>query len=310
MIASFTMTNKQDTEREFASPLAKFFLQEDLNFLVTNRLPRGLLTQFAGWFFAIRNRYLTRLSLAVWRLFADDLRLEEAKCTSFESMQDCFTRELKAGARPVDQSKDVLTSPCDAIIGAHGRISDAELLQIKDSPYTLEDLTGDPTVVERYRNGFFITLRLQANMYHRFHAPCTGTIRRVTYISGDTWNVNPIALKRVERLFCKNERAMFEIDGLEKSLPGVHLALIPVGAILVASIRLNFVDTVSRVSRRKRSIRQEFACEFSFFKGDELGRFEAGSTILLLASGPLEFSRGFIEGEIIRMGMPLMRVRQ
>jgi phosphatidylserine decarboxylase len=103
---------------------------------------------------------------------------------------------------------------------------------------------------------------------------------------------------------------VLEIDDLDKSFPNVHVALIPVGAILVASIRFNFVDTVGQVSRRKRPIRQEFGCDFSFMKGDELGRFEAGSTILLLASGPLEFFSNIVENEIIRMGMPLMRVKQ
>ena len=101
-----------------------------------------------------------------------------------------------------------MASPCDAIVGAFGRIADTELFQIKGAPYSLLDLLGDPALVERHRNGRFVTLRLTSSMYHRFHAPHDCRIERVTFIHGDVWNVNPIALKRVERLFCKNERAV------------------------------------------------------------------------------------------------------
>ena len=123
-------------------------------------------------------------------------------------MHDCFTRELKAGARPIDQRPEIMVSPCDAIVGACGAIAGTRLYQAKGFPYTLDDLLCDRDLVETYRNGRYVTLRLTAGMYHRFHAPHDCHVDRVTYVSGDTWNVNPIALKRIERLFCKNERAV------------------------------------------------------------------------------------------------------
>ena len=126
-------------------------------------------------------------------------------------MHDCFIRELKEGARPIDRRPDVLVSPCDAIVGACGTIAGTELYQAKGFPYTLEDLLGDRDLVEAHRNGRYVTLRLTSSMYHRFHAPHDGRIDKVIYISGDTWNVNPIALKRIERLFCKNERAVMPV---------------------------------------------------------------------------------------------------
>ena len=98
--------------------------------------------------------------------------------------------------------------PPTASSARFGRIADTELFQIKGAPYSLLDLLGDPALVEQHRNGRFLTLRLTSSMYHRFHAPYDATIERVTFIHGDVWNVNPIALKRVERLFCKNERAV------------------------------------------------------------------------------------------------------
>ena len=189
--------------------IASLTQQEDLNFLLTNRIPRAAVTRFMGWFSQIENPLVCAASIACWRLFSD-LDLSEAKKTEFKSLHDCFTRELKEGLRPFDQDQHLVASPSDAIIGAYGAIEGTDLFQIKGANYSLKDLLGDDEVVERHRNGRFITLRLTSSMYHRFHAPADFKIERVTFISGDTWNVNPIALKRVERLFCKNERAVIE----------------------------------------------------------------------------------------------------
>src|SRR6195256_5829780 len=149
--------------------------QEDLNFLLTNRIPRAALTRFMGWFSKIEQPQIRDLSIACWRLFSD-LDLSEARKTSFKSLHDCFTRELRPGLRPVDPDRAVMVSPCDAIVGAHGRIQETELFQIKGAPYSLLDLLGDPDLVERHRNGRFLTLRLTSSMYHRFHAPFDGRI--------------------------------------------------------------------------------------------------------------------------------------
>jgi phosphatidylserine decarboxylase len=181
--------------------------QEDLNFLLTNRIPRAALTRFMGWFSKIENPVVRDASIACWRLFSD-LDLSEARKASFNSLHDCFTRELRPGLRPPDPDPSIVVSPCDAFIGAFGAIADTELFQVKGANYSLLDLLGDPALVEAHRNGRFITLRLTSSMYHRFHAPHDARITQVNFISGDTWNVNPIALKRIERLFCKNERAV------------------------------------------------------------------------------------------------------
>ena len=153
------------------SLIAALTQQEDINFLLTNRVPRAALTRFMGWFSKIEQPVVRDLSIACWRLFSD-LDLSEARKTDFKSLHDCFTRELKPGLRPPDPDPKVVVSPCDAIIGAFGAIADTELFQVKGAPYSLADLIGDPALVEAHRNGRFITLRLTSSMYHRFHAPC------------------------------------------------------------------------------------------------------------------------------------------
>jgi phosphatidylserine decarboxylase len=273
--------------------------QEDLNFLLTNRVPRAALTRFMGWFSKIEQPLIRDFSIACWRLFSD-LDLSEAKATSFKSLHDCFTRELRPGLRPPDPDPSIVVSPSDGIVGAFGTIRDGELYQIKGAPYSLSDLLGDPALVDAHRNGRFVTLRLTSSMYHRFHAPQDCRIEQVTFISGDTWNVNPIALKRIERLFCKNERAVIRTR-LET---GEALTLVPVAAILVASIRLHFLDLVLNARTKGPTV---FPCDASIRKGEELGWFEHGSTIIVLAPDHFEFCDNVVESARILAGQPLMR---
>jgi phosphatidylserine decarboxylase len=279
--------------------IAALTQQEDINFLLTNRIPRAALTRFMGWFSRIENPLVRDASIACWRMFSD-LDLSEARKTQFKSLHDCFTRELKPGSRPPDRDPAVVVSPSDGIIGAHGAIEDTELFQIKGAGYSLADLLGDPALVEAHRNGRFVTLRLTSGMYHRFHAPHDCGIERVTLISGDTWNVNPVALKRIERLFCKNERAVIET----RLACGESLTLVPVAAILVASIRLHFLDIVLNARTKGPAV---FACDVSVQKGDELGWFEHGSTIIVLAPDRFEFCDNVREGARIFAGQPLLR---
>jgi phosphatidylserine decarboxylase len=285
------------------SGLGRFFPREDLNFLVTNRIPRRYASLFMGWFSRIRSRPLTRVSVAVWRAFDRDLQFEEARTQDFASLRECFIRELKPGARPIDPDPAVVTSPCDAVVGAHGRVRDGQAIQIKGFPYRLNDLFGDGELADRHRHGIFVTLRLRPSMYHRFHAPCEGRVRRVRYISGDTWNVNPIALRRVERLFCRNERAVVPIELPD---PGRWITLVPVAAILVAGIRLHCLPVAFNLRYGGVS---DLACDASFVKGQELGYFEHGSTIVLFASPDFEFSEKVVEGATIRVGEALLRLR-
>jgi phosphatidylserine decarboxylase len=283
------------------SRLLRVLAQEDINFLLTNRIPRRLVTQFVGWLSRIEQPLIRDLSIGVWRLFSD-LDLSEAKTTKFRSMHDCFTRELKDGARPIDARPEILVSPCDAIVGACGAIAGTELYQAKGFPYSLDELLCDRDLVEAHRNGRYVTLRLTASMYHRFHAPHDCSIEKVVYISGDTWNVNPIALKRIERLFCRNERAAVSA---RLAMSGERVTLVAVAAILVASIRLNWLDVSANLRQRGSSF---IACNAQFRKGEELGRFEHGSTIIVFAPEGFALCENVEEGTSIRMGEPLMQI--
>ena len=281
----------------------QWLLQEDLNFLLTNRIPRITLTRFMGWWSQIRNPWIAKASIAVWRLFTD-LDLSEARQKEFASLHACFTRELVPGARPVDPDVSVLTSPCDAIIGACGEIRHGQVFQAKGFPYSLPSLLGDSAMGQRWpallEGGKFVTMRLTSSMYHRFHAPMDAQLEHVTYISGDTWNVNSIALARVKELFCKNERAVLQMQTTE----GTPFLIVPVAAVLVASMRFHAVDVLLNLRYQGPN---DIPCDARYAKGQEMGWFEHGSTILVFVPPGFALAEGVENGKRLRMGEALLK---
>ncbi len=272
-----------------------------LNVALTNYIPRRTLTRFVGWLAKIEQPFVRDISIAIWRQFSQ-LDLGEAKTTKFRSLHDCFIRELKDGARPIDRRSDVLVSPCDAIVGASGIVQDGVMLQVKGSTYQLSELVRSDDLVATYRNGTYVTLRLTASMYHRFHAPHDARITRVAHIAGDTWNVNPPTLQRIPRVFCRNERAVLRV---QLNVGGLTIALVPVAAILVASLRLKFM---ALPQDRQHAAPWETDCDVAVTKGEELGWFEHGSTIIVLAPPGFALTPGAVAGQTIRMGQPLMQL--
>jgi phosphatidylserine decarboxylase len=293
------------------SAIARVVANEDLNFLLTNRLPRRLATRVVGAVSRIESPLLARALIGAWGLFAD-VDLSDAATRRFPSLHACFTRALRPGARPADPRPDVLASPCDAIVGACGRVVEGVAYQVKGLTYSLRELLGTDADVTPFRNGRFATLRLTSSMYHRFHAPCDLTVDRVRYISGDTWNVNPVSVKRIEKLFCKNERAV-----LNCLLPdGTPMLLVPVAAILVASIRLHFLDAdrcLRAIARAGRFVEPaadptcDIACHHHVARGQEMGWFEHGSTILVFTPDGFEPADPIAEGSRVRAGQALFR---
>lgn len=275
--------------------------REAVNFHLTNSIPRRLVTRWTGWFSKSENPLVCAASLLVWRLFTD-LDLSDARQTRFRSMHDCFTRRLKDGARPVDPDPSVLASPCDAIIGSHGVVVDGRVFQVKGMPYTLHDLFGDGAQAGTFRDGCYVTLRLSSAMYHRFHAPYNCRVTEVSHLFGDTWNVNPVTLRRVERLYCKNERAV-----ITTVLPatGHRMTLVAVAAIMVAGIKLEFLDFPPGTRALPRT---DYRCDQTLAKGAAIGWFEHGSTILLFVPNGFTLCDGIDDGHTIRAGQALMRL--
>jgi phosphatidylserine decarboxylase len=270
-----------------------------LHSVVTNPYPRRSWTRFMGWFSQIEHPIVRDVSLGIWKRCAD-LQLHEAQQRDFRSLHDCFTRALRPDARPIDSDPAVLISPCDGIVGGAGKVQDGQLIQAKGVMYALEELLVDPELAALYRDGCYVTLRLTASMYHRFHAPHDCQIEHVTYVAGDVWNTHPRTLARVPRLYCQNERAVLRV----RLRSGAPIALVPVAAILVASIRLHCLDVLLHLDHPGPN---EFAVSAAAHKGDELGWFQHGSTILVFAPPGFELCEQISAGARVRMGQALLR---
>ncbi len=279
--------------------LGRIGAQEDLNFLLTNRLPRRLATRAMGRISRIEQPLVREASIGLWRLFCD-VDLSDAKAARFPSLHAAFVRELRPGARPLDPDPSVLVSPSDAILGAHGTVAAGQVLQVKGSPYRLADLVADEGLARSHEGCAYATLRLTAGMYHRFHAPADLRIESVRHLWGDTWNVNPIALKRVEALFCRNERGVIRA----RLSDGAAMTLVPVAAILVAGLRLGFLPEGGDLRATGGRV---LPCDARLARGAEMGWFEHGSTIVVLAPPGYTLAPGLREGARLRMGQGLLR---
>ena len=274
---------------------------EPINFVLTNWIPRRTLTRFMAWFSRIEQPAIRDLSMRVWQFFGGDLNLHEAKKTTFASVHDCFIRELRKGARLIDPTPGILISPCDAIVGACGVVEEKQLVQAKGSSYSLDHLVLDPALAERYRNGRYVTLRLTSTMYHRFHAPANCEVGEVRYVAGDTWNVNQATLKRVRNVYCRNERAVITARLLDSPQ---SVTLVAIAAILVGGIHLTVADATFNLTYAGP---QRIVCRHRLRRGQEMGYFNHGSTVVVLASSGFELCEAICPGHRIHLGEPLLR---
>jgi phosphatidylserine decarboxylase len=248
-------------------------------------LPIHALSRAAGWLAARRLPAALRAPAAgaFGRLLGVEFDEVADPLPSFESLQAFFTRRLRDGVRPIDAAADAVVSPCDGSWGAAGRIARGQLLQVKGRPYDLAALLGEPAAARRFEGGAFATLYLSPRDYHRFHAPCAARVRRATYLPGALWPVNRIGVEGIESLFAVNERlcAFMSVAGADEDL-----CLVAVGAAMVGKVRLTFDDLTTN-RRRAGAETRAYGDGIALAKGEEWGRFEFGSTIVLVAAPDL-----------------------
>lgn len=257
----------------------------------------GLIHRAARWRWRPWKNALIRLFMRRYRV--DLSQAERGEPEAYRSFNDFFTRSLKPDARPI--AADGLASPVDGVISAVGAAADNQLLQAKGKTYSLEDLfAGDEEQARPYRNGPFITLYLSPRDYHRVHMPADGALRAMLYAPGRLFSVNAAATGRIDNLFARNERVIATFAS-----PLGMLAVVLVGALFVSAMELAWHGPVAPPGRRRtRQWRyDEGAKGMAFRRGEEIGRFNMGSTVILLAEpGKIAWDSHCEPGRWVAMG--------
>jgi phosphatidylserine decarboxylase len=216
---------------------------------------------------------------------------------AYPSFNAFFTRALRPEARPVEPAPDALVSPVDGYVSATGRIEDGTLLQAKGHRYSVAALLGNDADAARFAGGSFITLYLAPHNYHRIHAPCAARLEHMRHVPGRLFSVNEASVAAIDQLFARNERVVCTFDG-----PG-HMVLCLVGALFVGSMETIWHGAVTPVAQRRITDHDYRAAPRSFAKGEELARFNMGSTVILLFEpGRVTWDGALVSGAEVRMG--------
>jgi phosphatidylserine decarboxylase len=273
-------------------------------FLLMQRiLPQHLLMAIVGWIAGIRipvvKDVLIRTFVRMYRVHTEEVNREVPG--GFADFNDFFTRELKAGARPVDDSADSVVSPVDGIMSAAGRIDGDRLLQAKGIHYTLEDLLAtDLADAALFESGSFATIYLAPYDYHRVHSPLRGRLMAARYVPGHLYSVNQTTVELQPRLFTRNERLVCHF----RTTAG-PMALIFVGALNVGSVSTPWTG---RIHARKKGVVADLdlgsaEVPLDVEKGQMIGWFNMGSTVIvLLPPGACSWREGLVNGTLLRMG--------
>jgi len=277
-----------------------------LSVLLQYALPHRFLSRIVYW--------ATRWTWAPWKNFligrvvasynVDMTQAAQADPFAYPSFNAFFTRALKPGARSAPADRQAIACPADGRISQLGPIRDGRIFQAKDQDFSVAELLGDGTEAQRYANGQFITIYLSPRDYHRVHAPLAGTLRETLHIPGRLFSVAPVPVQHVPRLFARNERLVCHFDGEQGPF-----CVVMVGALLVSGVETVWggveipphASALSRKDWRGKSIH--------LARLDELGRFNMGSTVIvLLPQGAAALASNLGAEDFVRVGQEIGRV--
>ncbi|HPI89519.1 MAG TPA: archaetidylserine decarboxylase [Spirochaetota bacterium] len=272
----------------------------DIAIFLFTIIPQNLLSRLFGLITRIPVPQSIMKALISWysKKFAviEEYRVPESGFTCFDKF---FTRELKPDARPVPRDKKSIISPVDARIDQYGLIKEDSIIQAKGIYYSVRDLVPI-SVAEKFINGSFITLYLSPGDYHRIHSPVSGSITGYLHIPGRLFTVQEYMANGLNGLFTRNERLITFIES-----KGMPVAVCKIGAMNVGRITVPY-DTVSTNKFfRKKTEKAYTAKTLSIQKGDEIGTFHLGSTVILLFPQDFIKFNSFNKGHLIKMGEPL-----
>ena len=276
-------------------------------------LPKLWLTRLAGWGASKRAGWLTKLVIDLFvKYYKVDMKeAQKPDTAAYRTFNDFFVRPLRDDVRPLNTDPNVLVMPADGVISQLGAIEDDKILQAKGHNYTLEALlAGNYQMADLFRNGSFATTYLSPRDYHRVHMPCNGILREMIYVPGDLYSVNPLTARNIPNLFARNERVICYFD-----TEFGPMAQILVGATIVGSIETAWSGTVTPpregVIKRWSFPGADAEGAVVLLKGQEMGRFKLGSTVInLFAPGRIKLAESLEAESKTRLGQPMAMALQ
>ncbi|HSG88997.1 MAG TPA: archaetidylserine decarboxylase [Pseudomonadales bacterium] len=272
--------------------------------LLQHLLPKVLLTRFGGFVAGLRIRALRRF--VIRRFIAHyGVAMHEAANPdpdAYGSFNEFFTRRLREDARPMPATAAEIASPCDGTVSEAGPLDGTRVLQAKGVTYAAADLLGDAALAERFRDGAFATIYLSPRDYHRVHMPADGVLERMIYVPGGLYSVNPATVAARRGLFARNER----IVSVFRHPSGASFAMVLVGAMVVGGIRTTWAGRVTPRSAEPWNMVADAPVKLA--RGDEMGLFELGSTVILIfEGGSVGWRPELAPGAPIRLGRTIGR---
>ena len=270
-------------------------------------LPHHFLSGLVHWLMRIRFRPVKNFLIAVVGGIAgvDWSEARRQEYADYQTFNDFFTRELVDGARVVDPDPQAFVSPCDGRISQCGRITNDRILQAKGHHYTIRSLLANDPLSAEFLNGYFHTIYLSPRDYHRVHMPMDGELQRMIHVPGRLFSVSPGTVRQVPELFARNERVVSLFQ-----TPHGPMAQVLVGAMLVSSMDTVWSGTVTPPRGRRIQVGDWSRRDIRLARGEEMGRFNMGSTVvLLLPPGAVSSIEEFEPGDPVQMGARLGRLR-
>jgi len=271
-------------------------------------VPFRQLTALAGYFSNLETLFIKDSLIGFFCYFYKPNLKESIKSDTkkFKSFNDFFTRKLKSESRPINSDINIITSPVDGMVVKLGKIKKETLIQAKGIKYSLGDLIKNKTLAGTFRNGFFITIYLAPTNYHRIHSPFDGTIEETNYLEGNLYSVNAQSTRKIKSLYSSNERTFCYVKS-----DHFYYGLVSVGAAMVGSI-VPFWNTETKPTKRnlvnlwKEGPREDLK---AVNKGQELGYFQMGSTVILLLPPGIEADKNFLyESKAVKFGEELINL--
>ncbi len=279
-------------------------LKQQLFILFQYIVPQHLLSRLVGWFAETEITWLKNSLITMFvKHFKVDMSLAKIpEATQFPTFNAFFTRELRAEARPVDNDPKTLACPADGAISQLGKIAGEKIFQAKGQHYTVYELLGgDNELAQQFLDGTFATIYLSPKDYHRVHMPLDGTLKSMIHVPGDLFSVNTVTAQNVPRLFARNERVIAIFDTVAGPM-----AVVLVGAMIVASIETVWAGQVTPKRRKIQTFRYDDPKPIVLKKGEEMGRFQLGSTVIIcFAPNAITWLESFTETTVTKMGQAL-----